>query len=1009
MMNLWNKILVASTLALMVSGIDGQNLPPVGAWEFKDGTGLQVNDSSGRNNHGKITNPLACQWTREDDRGNFMIINNNKHENDAHVLIPDSPSLNFTGPFTALAAFSCETDNGSTQFALVNIFSKGTNYCNGFSMLVNKNSALVVCIKGLTPDYLAFDSKKINIQTNTDYVAGFVYDGKTVTAYLNGSILGTQNVTGKPTINHEPFFIGNYPHGNYQFNGNVYMVRLYDYALSPDNIIGITKRHLKNLPVEGKALVVPTHKKFERDPNAIYYGIEKFEPSTLISDRPNVSKWHLRSAPGMFDYSNLVLHPPTGNLPPQDITTNPGLLGKYDIYIGTRSVAVETAIQFNLTGMTDYYTIILPGGEEHFNVEVPVAAGVIMDNKKLSLHATGINAYICYFKFVKSGEKPFIPAQSVSVKPAMPIQDMTTQVSKFRERVYVEKTPMPKLTTESQQRGYLLFPVNLLKLVFPVTNPDRDYGIPQLSAAATPGEFESVSFAVKALKKMDGVNVTVAEFPVNAQGNRLAAGISVGQVEILAQRPNWTEGYGGEFMYVPTYVEPVKPTDLASDKTKQYYLTFAVAENAVPGRYKGSIKVSSADSSTQTMPIEFEVYPFKTDPLKGLDIGMYVSFYNFGGATIDDEMRDMREHGMTTVFDVERGGMLIISNGKIDFAKSRLPEVVAAYKKYGFEGNAHILTTDIYEYCMANTHSREEYAQTYKKLINQLEEHSRNNGWPKFIYQPNDEILSNLSEFPQFLQEIRLLKEVGVATEVNHMWYKTSRPAQKQIDACIPYIDNFTLRYNSRKLFYVDSWEQILRTCKEKGKPIYAYNTNNATTFPEPAAMRFIGGWFLRTLAEGCSGQFMWGYQYSNGDCYNALDNSQCDLMYHFPTLNGRKGGPSLLWESYREGIDDLKYIVTLENLITKCKAAGKKTIAAEAETFLNDIKQSININSLKQKCVFLESKWDVEGLDAHGKKFASGNFGIPNDWSYDKYDENRKKIARKIIELKTKLKQEDL
>jgi hypothetical protein len=159
----------------------------------------------------------------------------------------------------------------------------------------------------------------------------------------------------------------------------------------------------------------------EIDSNAVYFGVEKFESPTLISEHPTSSQWHLRLAPGMCAYGDFIFHPPE-ILPSQDITADPGLCGKYDIYIGMRAVSQETSVQFKLAGMTDYYTVVLPGTEKHSSVEVPVAAGVIMDNKKLSLHATGQGAYIGYFKFVISGEKTLTPSSMVSIKSAMPLK-----------------------------------------------------------------------------------------------------------------------------------------------------------------------------------------------------------------------------------------------------------------------------------------------------------------------------------------------------------------------------------------------------------------------------------------------------------------------------------------------------------------------------------------------------------------------------------------------------------
>ena len=155
------------------------------------------------------------------------------------------------------------------------------------------------------------------------------------------------------------------------------------------------------------------------DAKATYFGVEKLDRTLISTDENTAGKWWLRSAINMTAYGEFVLHPPAVAI--ADIEGDPALKGTYDIYVGMRAVDKPTGIQFKLSGMTDYYTGIVPASTNkdlHFPVEIPVVSNVKMDAVKIIIHNCGMFTYLGYFKFVKSGDTPFTPSSSVSIKPA---------------------------------------------------------------------------------------------------------------------------------------------------------------------------------------------------------------------------------------------------------------------------------------------------------------------------------------------------------------------------------------------------------------------------------------------------------------------------------------------------------------------------------------------------------------------------------------------------------------
>ena len=93
-----------------------------------------------------------------------------------------------------------------------------------------------------------------------------------------------------------------------------------------------------------------------------------------------------------------------------------------------------------------------------------------------------------------------------------------------------------------------------------------------------------------------------------------------------------------------------------------------------------------------------------------------------------------------------------------------------------------------------------------------------------------------------------------------------------------------------------------------------------------------------------------WIYQASGGDPFNYLDSSSMDFF----NRSEQDGAPIpvAMWEAYREGYDDYRYIYTLEQLIAEAKKSAKPPAldaAAKAERELKFVWDAIRVQ-LKYK-----------------------------------------------------------
>ena len=88
-------------------------------------------------------------------------------------------------------------------------------------------------------------------------------------------------------------------------------------------------------------------------------------------------------------------------------------------------------------------------------------------------------------------------------------------------------------------------------------------------------------------------------------------------------------------------------------------------------------------------------------------------------------------------------------------------------------------------------------------------------------------------------------------------------------------------------------------------------------------------------------------------------------MTYGFGFWRTRDRGepiPVAMWEAYREGIDDGRFITTLDRWIERAKKAGLKEAAAEAEADRQFVWDSIHVQ-IKYK---YDDLWAPEAFDVY-------------------------------------------
>lgn len=206
----------------------------VGSWHFSEGSGTTVVDSSGSGNSGILNLSISGNTNSADawvtgKAGNGI----NFDGTDDHIDLGTDPSLNITGPITVEAWINTPTSDLGIVTAKREPVTDSANWL----LYSNSNEMNFRVYQGGT----AYQAN-VTFQLNEwQHVVG-IYNGSNVSVWVNGVSGTSAALSGSIDTNTYSALIGaqrysstgNIP--SFIFNGTIDEVRIYDRALSPDEI-----------------------------------------------------------------------------------------------------------------------------------------------------------------------------------------------------------------------------------------------------------------------------------------------------------------------------------------------------------------------------------------------------------------------------------------------------------------------------------------------------------------------------------------------------------------------------------------------------------------------------------------------------------------------------------------------------------------------------------------------------------------------------------------------------
>lgn len=476
--------------------------------------------------------------------------------------------------------------------------------------------------------------------------------------------------------------------------------------------------------------------------------------------------------------------------------------------------------------------------------------------------------------------------------------EATTDIS---EKKIEEKFEPPE---KDIKNGYTIFFPPLTRLIYPSSLPRKKEIKDKIEIFGAPGEYEPILLGVKTYKKIENVEIEMTDIK-GRTGTISKDNFSLYYVDYIkasvTTRPN------GQYKISPKILFPFKGEDLPGDFTRTYWITLKIPENTKSGIYEGKIIFKGKNISSREIDLKLEVMPYKLEKLRNRYIGMYWNSYGWHVSpekNIEKQLKDMAEHGINATTAYGDGIKVYLEDGNLKIDWTKKEKIMELKKKYGITGpipdtiaGSGVITS------LGIKYGTEEFEKYYKEFIKMLYEKHKKENWPEIIFYPMDEpTVDNLAKTGFYL--CQLIKSVsGTYTYITNTSqnFKVARNMEKELDK---YLD----------IYCFSSYEkEDIDEIKNKGKRFFFYSG----IYTDPLRVRYTTGFYF--YFTGAEALYWWVYNWQKGNGYFDLDNDERETGAVICSETGDIIS-TIWWESLREGIDDLRYLTTLEERIRNCK-----------------------------------------------------------------------------------------
>ena len=540
-------------------------------------------------------------------------------------------------------------------------------------------------------------------------------------------------------------------------------------------------------------------------------------------------------------------------------------------------------------------------------------------------------------------------------------QDQVTLNRREKRHTSVDVTPRASRNVAlAADQLPLVFASNYLRRSTYTTLPHPGDRADRIELFAAPGEFEPATVSVRAQgAPLSQVHIQLAGDLTRADGRQLKASHVTIRVAELWRRKMTSRDH----MYMERFLEKKDAIDIPRHTTRRFWMTVHVPEATPAGVYETALHVSANDTSIASLPFRVEVLPIQLRQAPGMGYFMYLPTWGVPPAmrTADHLKRifvDMRKHGMTTATLYPYGLPFDAVMGALRDSNLMRTDVPAIWLGADAVG-----------------------PDQWKAILDQ----GRAEKWPELALYLQDE--------PGNQERIDNAKRLFGILDQFRQQHPEYRGVRSTTAIGTSGIEALGSQY--------DIWiagagfgRDLVNKADSMEKLLWSYDCNLAPVDAENA--RYYFGWYC--WKAGIKGSALWAYSdpgSTRADAWPmALKNlAETELHYAFVRPTEEDLVPTVGWEAVREGIDDHRYLATLQHAIRAAQEAGETEATTQAQHTLDTITEEITLAGYRA---------GIRGGDASNLRLGThyDRTSPQPELPQDGYNRWRRRLAEAIIKL---------
>ncbi len=555
------------------------------------------------------------------------------------------------------------------------------------------------------------------------------------------------------------------------------------------------------------------------------------------------------------------------------------------------------------------------------------------------------------------GALPAEPAEELwSVQgSASPFADPIAPPKGFVDQSAPPSAPPDELKSRAAGMPFVVFAPHPFEPPLPGHCPQPWEVTNTVGAFASLDEYEPLTFAVYALADVQNLRVEVESFHLRGQPTE---SIPLAEMELRAVR--CLNRYMGEkkFSRSPILLEKVVPCDVPAGSVKQFWLTVHVSERTTPGLYDGRARLILGDRKS-VVTLNLRVLPIKllrAPTAAGFWYDMAPDWKGFYANNRDACLRMMYKH-FTQMREYGLNSLAVCGvpasrtkSGKTspDFTHDArhekdscygLSDLFSAGKKTGLlargapilYSGADALRT------VAGAAAQGTDTSAYAQAARALAAEAKAQGWPPFVFVPVNELDKREGLRDVAGRFLGALKQCDLTTgaTLNGLWFGQDAADSDALRGLI----------DVRIYSFVNA--AALDSARRAEKSLWIYDAGVSPWEPKRARLAF-GLYTARCGATGCFQRaYMWPAKPGVGPYHELGAGAQFHgQSFAYPAPDGPL--PTLALEAVREGLDDLRYIHTLNQAIADARKASRADAADAAQAALDAVLANVPVETDK-------------------------------------------------------------